>query len=157
MFDWIILDGRSVVDWTDTWPSPLYFVALQLQLQLQPGEQNKNENNFSIIRQFPWDYISECLIMLWSTNKNQSDCVGTADRFIMPSPWRKITNKINFSRRSQKSKKEDFSSDKKDDDVFQIDEEICSVPVGQDFFDFRTRSSFRALLVKTYSIPLYKR
>ena len=89
----------------------------------------------------------------------------------MPSPWKKITNKMNFSRRSQKSKKADFSSDKKvsnesigveklneeDDDVFQIDEEICSVPVGQDFFDFRTRSSFRALLLKTYSIPLYKR
>ena len=90
----------------------------------------------------------------------------------MPSPWKKITNKINFSRRSQKSKKVDVSSDKKvsnesigveklneeeEDDVFQIDEEICSVPVGQDFFDFRTRSSFRALLLKTYSIPLYKR
>ena len=89
----------------------------------------------------------------------------------MPSPWKKITNKMNFSWRSQKSKKADFPSDKKvsnesigveklneeDDDVFQIDEEICSVPVGQDFFDFRTRSSFRALLLKTYSIPLYKR
>ena len=89
----------------------------------------------------------------------------------MPSPWKKITNKINFSLRSQKNKKRDFPSDKKvsnesigvddldeeDDDVFQIDEEISSVPVGQDFFDFRTRSSFRALLLKTYSIPLYKR
>ena len=88
----------------------------------------------------------------------------------MPSPWKKITNKINFSLRSQKSKKQDFPADKKvsnesigvedldeDDDVFQSDEEICSVPLGQDFFDFRTRSSFRALLLKTYSIPLYKR
>ena len=90
----------------------------------------------------------------------------------MPSPWRKITNKINFSLRTQKRKKQDFPPvkkvsnnesigledlDEEDDDVFQIDEEIGSVTVGQDFFDFRTRSSFRALLLKTYSIPLYKR
>ena len=88
----------------------------------------------------------------------------------MPSPWRKITNKINFSLRTQKKKNRDFPTDKKsnesigvedlddeDDDVFQIDEEMSSVTVDQDFFDFRTRSSFRALLTKTYSIPLYKR
>ena len=72
----------------------------------------------------------------------------------------KETSQSEIKNSGQNSETEDFD----DDDVFEVDEEISSGAVqddiitGQDnFSDFRTRSSFRALLLKTYSIPSYMR
>ena len=86
------------------------------------------------------------------------------------SAWKKITKKISFVLTSKMRNKENSTSDEEvsnknletedfyDDDVFHVNEEIGSGGAQDDFFttkesffDFRTRSSFRALLLKTYS------
>ena len=86
--------------------------------------------------------------------------------------WKKISNKFSSALKYHKISKESSQEEMKDssqnfqtedfddDDVFEVDEEISSGAVQDDFFtnrDFRTRSSFRALLLKTYSIPSYMR
>ena len=79
----------------------------------------------------------------------------TEDAFVLTS---KMRNKENSTSGEEVSNQNLETEDFYDDDVFDVDEEIGSGGAQDDFFttkesffDFRTRSSFRALLLKTYS------
>ena len=86
------------------------------------------------------------------------------------SAWKKITEKMTFSSRSKKKVNENLNTicgnassnmmiedfEDEDDDVFEVDENNFSKTFHEDF-DFRTRSSFRALMQKTYNFGSYSR